>query len=70
MTLFDFIKGVIGRAKVASGVDRTPPDRYEARLGLCSICPALTGEGRCMDCGCPVRLKALVNGERCPRGLW
>lgn len=74
MTLYDVLKGIIGRAKVAGGIDRAPAWLHADRLALCMRCPALDGSvldgGRCRDCGCPVDLKARVKAERCPRGRW
>jgi hypothetical protein len=42
---------------------------YAERLATCQMCPSRT-ETDCAECGCDVREKAQLAGEKCPIGKW
>jgi len=78
--------GVVGLAKAALGIDKTPVNIATARLRQCAghptggedaiePCPAyapvLLGLAMgCTDCGCSVAAKLRIASETCPRNRW
>lgn len=40
------------------------------RLKICSKCPSLQDDMRCVKCGCFVKIKATLHFPSCPDGLW
>lgn len=67
--------GAQGVAKALFGFDPAPTRTVMARRRACLACPALRKPSiavpaRCAECGCIVRLKSVVLGEECPRGMW
>lgn len=79
----DVVHGAVGLVKVAVGLERSPEMVSAARLESCRSCVHLlrfvkgidaaadVGLGdRCELCGCFVRAKSLLSGERCPAGKW
>lgn len=56
-------------AHVASGMRRTPPEEYDARIAACLACDRRTGTDRspgCSLCGCHMRHKAAMAEQSCP----
>lgn len=68
------LHGVAGVFKAVTGIDRATPEEIDSRKSICEACEhisLLAGVmDRCALCGCPVRLKVLVSGEKCPAGKW
>ena len=48
---------------------RTPKDRYEERLKVCTECERLY-DGMCAACGCYVELRAAKTNNSCPYDKW
>ena len=44
----------------------TNPDEYLERLNICSECTSLEYGTTCMQCGCIVQIKAIIQKEKCP----
>lgn len=42
---------------------------YGQRLEICGACPYHVA-GRCLECGCFVRLKNILATETCPKQFW
>lgn len=63
------VKGSIGLAKVALGVDRSTDALIESRKAICEECPWLTGS-TCQKCGCLYRAKIRLASEECPINKW
>jgi hypothetical protein len=59
---------------IAEGNDIKVEDNVkETRLYLCSICPSLenlAGQMQCGECGCFLKVKAGLEGMKCPLGKW
>lgn len=49
--------------------ERTPPEDYRRRLGICKDCEYLEA-GTCGACGCYVELRAASRRGRCPYKKW
>ena len=49
--------------------DRTPAEKYDARLDACRACAHLIG-GTCMKCGCYPELRAAFRSQHCPAKKW
>jgi hypothetical protein len=78
------VKGVVGLAKAAAGVDAAPADVVDARRLACRHCSlasrsqrfaaaphrGLTTLSRCGACSCFVAAKTRLAGEACPLGWW
>ena len=49
-----------------------PPEVYEERMGICTLCKFFQpGEfPTCADCGCYLKAKAQFPAEACPKGYW
>jgi hypothetical protein len=62
-------RGLVGLAKAAAGIDRTSHEVRHVRLATCRACPELSGS-QCRLCGCFVRPKTAIAGEKCPAGKW
>jgi hypothetical protein len=65
----DLVRGAVGVAKAALGVQPAPSEVVRARWAACLAC-ADHDCGRCMACGCFTGAKIRVAGESCPRGVW
>jgi len=65
----DLVRGAVGVAKAALGVQAAPDETVRARWAACLACEAHDC-GRCRECGCFTGAKIRVAGESCPRGLW
>jgi hypothetical protein len=67
-------KGVVGLTKAALGIDKADDAEIERRQGICATCPnakLLAGVvNRCALCGCAIRAKVRIKGEKCPAGKW
>jgi hypothetical protein len=62
--------GVNGRLRQAFGIGRARPDDVLARLQICIPCDRRTDGNKCVECGCPVNVKAEDADEQCPLGKW
>jgi hypothetical protein len=58
-------------------IDRADESTYQDRLTLCNRCeharpcPDTPGEAcQCLECSCWVKVKARLEHERCPMGVW
>lgn len=40
------------------------------RLSICGGCPRFTSEGRCLECGCFMKIKAAFVTSKCPLEKW
>jgi len=62
----------VSLARAATGVLKVvAPEVAAARLAACDGCDLLDRERmRCRSCGCFVKAKAQMSGERCPVGKW
>ena len=63
--------GLAGLAKAALGIDRADDATIDARRATCAGCPDAVGiigglVTSCRLCGCIIRAKILIKGERCP----
>jgi hypothetical protein len=49
------------------------PETRRERVDRCNVCPSIR-RGKlfntCGECGCPIRNKTALPGERCPLGKW
>lgn len=52
-----------------SGFGRVTERARDARLAICGQCP-LHEEGRCLACGCNIRVKSMFSAEQCPLKYW
>lgn len=77
------ISGAVGLAKNVLSIEQVADDVWAARLNACRTCehlqrfqaalPPSADLGlldRCQLCGCLVKEKAKLAGEKCPAGLW
>ena len=76
----NWLKGAVGLAKSALGIDRATDAEIKRRLDQCRQCPQATRSGkpkfakhqgltnlsRCRLCKCFVAAKAKISSERCP----
>ncbi len=69
VTVGDMVRGAVGVAKAALGVQAAPVEVVRARWAACLAC-AEHDCGRCIACGCFTGAKVRVAGESCPRGVW
>ena len=65
----DLVRGAVGVAKAALGVQPAPAEVVRERWAACLACEDHDC-GRCMACGCFTGAKVRVAGESCPRGVW
>jgi hypothetical protein len=65
----DLVRGAVGVAKAALGVQAAPDETVRARWAECLACDSHDA-GRCTACGCFTGAKVRVAGETCPRGKW
>lgn len=63
------IAGAMKRAAVAVGLCGSTLDERQRHLSICLSCERNHG-GACDACGCSVRHKVLLAGERCPIDKW
>lgn len=63
------VSGAVKRAAVAVGLCGSTLDERQRHLAACLNCERNAG-GVCDACGCSVRHKVLLAGERCPIGKW
>ena len=68
-TVGDLVRGAVGVAKAALGVQAAPADVVRERWAACLACESHDC-GRCTACGCFTGAKIRVAGESCPRGAW
>ncbi|MFM8223828.1 MAG: DUF6171 family protein, partial [Planctomycetaceae bacterium] len=54
---------------VADGCQTIPPDEYQERLEICEACDRQRN-GRCLECGCWLSLKARGRAWQCPLDKW
>ena len=78
------LKGAVGLAKAALGIDAAPPAAVAERRDACRGCDrasrnpsprhvaarGLTTLSRCAECGCFIAAKTQLAGETCPLGKW
>lgn len=78
------VRGAIGLAKNALGIDQVAKATWTARLLVCQSCEwatrsrapkfapqrGLTTRSQCLKCACIVAQKAKLMGEDCPLGKW
>ena len=65
----DLVRGAVGVAKAALGVQAAPAAVVRERWGHCLAC--LKHDcGRCLVCGCFTGAKIRVAGESCPERKW
>lgn len=56
---------------VKSGFKTCGEEEKERRLEICRGCALFDSESvRCSKCGCALKYKAGIEGEKCPLGLW
>jgi hypothetical protein len=67
--LGDMVRGAVGVAKAALGVQAAPVAEVQARWAFCQQCDQHDC-GRCLACGCFTGAKIRVAGESCPLGKW
>jgi len=65
----DIVRGAVGVAKAALGVQVAPVNAVIDRWSICSSCDQHDC-GRCKACGCFTGAKVRVAGESCPQGKW
>ena len=79
--VFDGLREFIGLPKLSEEASKSEASR---RLSICLKCPLLSSKtglkgsfpwfrakgNTCEACGCLVRAKVLLNGEKCPEGNW
>lgn len=68
-TVSDLVRGAVGVAKAALGVQAAPAEVVRERWAACLAC-AEHDCGKCTACGCFTGAKIRVAGESCPRGMW
>ena len=68
-TVGDLVRGAVGVAKAATGVDRAPEETITARWESCLSCEH-HDRGRCMKCGCFTAAKIRVASSVCPAERW
>jgi hypothetical protein len=56
-------------AVTMSGFDKVTPAARKARLSICDSCP-LYEDGRCLACGCNIKVKSEFSAEQCPLKYW
>jgi hypothetical protein len=71
------IRGAVGLAKAATGIDRADRATIATRRARCQACPeAVPCVGNigkrcvCQQCGCLIRAKTALASEKCPLGKW
>lgn len=71
------VRGAVGLAKAALGVDAVPRETSTARREICLACDrsrvVSVGVGKvrqCDECGCVIAAKVKIASERCPLGKW
>jgi hypothetical protein len=70
------IRGAVGLAKVALGVDQTKELVARQRRLICRECPHMIPHARfvmfrqCGLCKCFISAKTAIASERCPMGKW
>ncbi len=67
------IKGVVGLAKAATGIDRAGDDTIASRKATCDACQKqgrTLGLETCGVCGCSLAAKRRIKSEACPLGKW
>lgn len=78
------LKGAVGLAKVALGMDAAPDAVIAERRDACRMCDratrnpspryvasmGLSSLSRCLECKCFIAAKTKLAGERCPLGKW
>jgi hypothetical protein len=68
--------GALGISKAMVHADRAAPATIQHRRATCVVCPHSDagkggrGLGRCDLCGCWLRFKIVLQGERCPESKW
>lgn len=65
----DMVRGAVGVAKAALGVQAASEADTRARWAFCQQCDQHDC-GRCNACGCFTGAKVRVAGESCPLGKW
>lgn len=56
---------------VASGLAVVDDGEKVRRIGICRSCPSYAAaEGRCLECGCYMEIKARWESGDCPSGRW
>ena len=65
----DLVRGAVGVAKAALGVQAASDETVRSRWAACLACDAHDC-GRCTECGCFTGAKVRVASESCPRGVW
>jgi len=65
----DLVRGAVGVAKAALGVQAASDEVVRARWAACMACESHDC-GRCTACGCFTGAKVRVAGESCPRAIW
>ena len=65
----DAVKGAVGVAKAAFGMNAASSDDYKARWAICLSCDQHDA-GRCLACGCFTGAKVRVARESCPMSKW
>lgn len=68
----DVAHGIAGVAKALTGRDKASAETIAARLAVCATCEhrAAGVVTRCTLCGCALRLKLKLQGEKCPASKW
>ena len=65
----NFAGSMVNFAK--SGFKTCGEEEKERRLEICRGCALFDSESvRCTKCGCALKYKAGIEGEKCPLGLW
>ena len=60
---------------VKGGCTLVDDSLFNARFEICKSCKdidpiAFAGGGRCLQCGCALKVKLRLSTERCPAGKW
>lgn len=54
---------------IAGGFHNVSDEEYEDRLKICKTCDRYN-DGRCLECGCYLSIKARMSTEKCPLDKW
>lgn len=65
----DLVRGAVGVAKAATGVDRAPEETITARWESCLACEH-HDRGKCTKCGCFTAAKIRLASSVCPADRW
>ena len=69
---YNFAKAITDEAKsIVSGDDPINQEEIFNRISICNSCEFFIKEdGRCVKCGCFIKLKARMRSQNCPIGKW